>query len=340
LEKALRIAVLWRPGRNVEMQKAYSGEEIPDDAAEEAGLLRDGLEEAGYRAQLVRWRNDNLCGMYRDLGDSSIDLVFNASSTQEVCFLHAAGIPFCGSGPELVSQSKATRKKILIYDGVRTAPFVVVMSDGDARGAEVPLSALRNGWEPRGPLAYPLFVKPVEGRGSSGVSDDSIVRDGPSLLRQVEMIVTRLGQGALVESYLSGREVTVGVVGDPPVPLTPLEIEYNGVRTNSYRHKMDNEITHCPARLSDKAMSRVKETALAAFDALGARDFARIDTIVDGEDLPVVLELNTFAGLHVLTGAEKYLHASYIGAMARATGLSRGRMLSTIVESAGHRYGL
>ena len=331
---SLRIAVLWRPGRNVEMQQAFSGEAIADDAQEEAELLRDGLADAGHHAFLVQWRRDDIARTLYDLRRFSVDLVFNASSDQEVCLLHAAGIPYCGSGPDLVTTSKATRKKILMYAGLRTSPFVVIGREGKVTGGGLTLEDLRRGWEPRKPLQYPLFVKPIAGRGSSGVSDDSIVYDLPSLIRQVEMIVCRLGQGALVENYLVGQEVTVGIIGDPPVALTPLEIEYNGAKTNTYEHKMDKEIMHCPARLSPLATTRVQDTARRVFDVLGARDFARVDTIVDKEGLPHVLEINTFAGLHILTGIEKRAHASYIGVMAKASGLSRAALLDAIASSA------
>lgn len=341
MASSLRIAVLWRERRNVELQEQFIGCEMPDDAVEEAALLRDGLRDAGHTTFLVRWRPDDVGQVLRDLSACRANLVFNASSLHEVCFLEAAGIPYCGSGPGLVAMDKAARKKILAAEGVTTAPFVVVSGQGPSRGTIVALDDLkREAREPKLSLSYPLFVKPVEGRGSAGVSDDSIVRDRASLVRQCEMIVTRLGQGALVEPYLTGKEVTVGIIGDPPRTLEPLEIEYNGARTNSYEHKMDQEIFHCPARLGPAALVRVREAALAAFIALGARDFARVDTIVDEDGIPTVLELNTFAGLHILSGKERTLHASYIGAMAKAMGLSRGQVLGAIVDSACHRYGI
>lgn len=327
-DDSVRIAVLWRPGRNVEMQRAFVERDIPDDAREEAELLRDGLRDAGYHAYLVEWRPRDLAAMLEEFGSSYTGLVFNASSVREVCFLEAAGIPYCGSGPGLVSADKAVRKMILAHHGVRTSPFVVVSSPEE----------LPDGWEPRPPLKYPLFVKPVEGRGSSGVSDDSIVHDFSSLVRQAGRIIRLLGQAALIENYLVGKEVTVGIVGDPPLALPPLEIEYNGARTNTYEHKMDREIMHCPARLSGEAAAEAAATARAAFRALGARDFGRADMIVDGDGRAIVLELNTFAGLHILTGNEVNLHASYMGVMARAGGFSRADLLGAITRSALRRY--
>ncbi|HCJ10447.1 MAG TPA: D-alanine--D-alanine ligase [Clostridiales bacterium] len=333
----MKIAVLWRPGRNVEWQNRYLGTTIPDDALEEATLHRDGLIEAGHDAELVCWRQDDLAGMLEELGGGRFDLVFNASSLAEVAFLEAAGIPYCGSGLDLVALDKAARKKILVYHGIPTAPFFVVDDASRATGGAVPLAELKNGWRPPEPLSYPLFVKPVRGRGSSGISDESIVHNHDELVRQAEKIITRLDQGALVERYVQGREVTVGLIGERPVVLTPLEIEYNQVKTNTYEHKMDREIFHCPARFSDSELERFKAVALDAFRALGARDYGRVDMMVDDRGQPTVLELNTFAGLQIVTGREEHLHASYIGEMARAMGMSRSELLGTIVESAARR---
>ena len=337
MSPSLRIAVLWRPGRNVEMQRAFTGEDIPDDALEEAILLRDGLTAAGHEACLVRWEPDP-AETLAELRVLASQLVFNVSSDKEAALLHAAGIPYCGSGIGLIALDKAARKKIMLHDGVLTPPFVVVVPDGKAKGSEVSVSDIGRGWEPEPPMEYPLFVKPVEGRGSAGVSDDSIVTNRRELHRQVQAITGQLGQGALVENYIQGREVTVGIIGDPPVVLEPLEIEYRSAKTNSFEHKQDREIMHCPARVSHEERERVIKEALRAFEVLGARDFARVDTILAHDGRPWVLELNTFAGLHMVTGKERHLHASYIGAMAKAMGLSAAEILSRIVDSAQKRY--
>jgi D-alanine-D-alanine ligase len=332
----LKIAVLWRPGRNVAWQSQFLGREFPDDAIEEATLHRDGLREAGYTAELVQWRGDDLPGMLSEL--RQFGMVFNASSVEEVALLEISGIPFTGSGLNLVSLDKATRKKLWVYHGVPTSPFVLIDDDSRAGGHVLPLSDVKDPrWEPPQGMTYPLFVKPVRGRGSAGITDDSIVTDREGLVRHAESIITRIGQGALVEKYLQGREVTVGIIGHPPMVLMPLEIEYNQARTNTFEHKQDNEIMHCPARLDTAALVRVKEVALQAFQAIDARDYGRVDTIVDEAGNPMALELNTFAGLQILTGKEHHLHASYIGTMAKTMGLDRAFVLSQIVESARRR---
>jgi D-alanine-D-alanine ligase len=339
-DRRLRIAVFWRPGRNVTLQGRYLGQQFPDDAIEEAALHRDGLREAGHEADLVQWRPDDIAAMFCELRDAGYDLAFNASSLAEVAFLEALGLPYCGSGLDLVALDKAARKKLWVYHGVPTAPFFVVDRPRRAGGHVLALSEISEpGWRPPSPLDYPLFVKPVRGRGSAGITDDSIVTDQAGLGRQAASIIDRLDQGALVESYLVGREVTVGILGDPPMALTPLEIEYNQARTNTYLHKQDNEIMHCPARLSPARLARVKEVALEAFLAAGARDYGRVDTIVNAAGEPVALEINTFAGLQIVTGDETHLHASYIGTAAKAMGMTRADVLGSIVAAARRRLG-
>jgi D-alanine-D-alanine ligase len=324
----------------VELQCRLTGAEIPDDAIEEASLHNDALHEAGHDARLIKWNARDPVKTAIELHAIDVDLVFNASSLAEIALLEAVGIAYCGSGLDLVALDKAARKKLWSFHGVNTAPFVVVNSDSAASGHSLPLSAIGPDWIPEPPLAYPLFVKPVCGRGSAGVSDSSIVEDGTALRRQVDVITSRMGQGALVESYVKGREVTVGIIGDPPRILDPLEVEYNKARTNTFDHKMDNEILHCPARLDGEALAAAKDTAMRAFMAVGARDYGRVDMIVDDGGQATVLEINAFAGLHMLTGRERDLHASYIGTVAHVMGLNRAELIGSIVESARRRYWL
>ncbi len=270
---------------------------------------------------------------------SHYDLIFNASSLHEIALLEICGFPFCGSPLELVSLDKATRKKIWVYHDVPTAPFFVIDKDEREGGHIIGLNKLKD--PQRGPtnipISFPLFVKPVRGRNSTGISDDSIVYNHEALVKQAEKIIKRLDQGALVETYIKGQEVTVGLIGDPPTLLEPLEIEYNKTLTNTFEHKKDNEIVHCPARLKKETKKKVKEVALCAYKTIGARDFGRVDTIIDPEGNPIVIEINTFAGLQVLTGKEKHLHSSYIGIMAKKMGLNSGMVLEIIVNSAARR---
>ena len=186
-----------------------------------------------------------------------------------------------------------------------------------------------------------MFVKAVGGRGSAGLCDESFVHNDSELERACARILETMHQGALVEEYIQGPEVTVGVIGngDDLQVLPPLEVEYGqGAKTNSFVHKQDNEILHCPARLPQPVLDRIVQAAAAAFISVEARDFGRIDFIYDVErQQPYALELNTFAGLQILSGAEAHLHQSYIGKMAMAMGWSSQELFRRLLDTSMRR---
>ena len=86
----------------------------------------------------------------------------------------------------------------------------------------------------------------------------------------IDKITHKIGQAALVEEFVKGREITVGIIGNNnPRVLPILEIEYNSAITNTYEHKMlDNEIIHCPADFSKAEENRIKDTAKRIYKVL------------------------------------------------------------------------
>lgn len=318
----MKVGVLWRKFRNIELQKNIK-RDLYDDAYEEAFQHATALRKAGHDVVMMEWKR-NVPDFYRKLMDERIDIVFNASSTEEVACLEILGIPYVGSGLELVATSKATRKKILLYHKVPTPRFKVI-EDME----EINLEGLK----------FPLFVKPIRGRGSAGISDENIVRNHQQLKKVVAKIISRIKQPALVEEYIQGRELTVGLIGNEKLEVLPvLEISYNGCKTNNFEHKMfDKEIIECPAKLSPLELRLVKKVAKDTFKVLGVRDFGRVDMILSTDGLPYVLELNTFAGL---TMPEGEAHIGYMGYMARAAGMDAAEFLNKILNSALKRYGL
>ena len=121
----MKVGVFWRKYRNVELQKRISLENIYDDAYDEAFQHMTALKEAGFDAALIQWKKDPNETL-KELISQKIDIVFNASSLKEVAFLEAYGIPFVGSGIDLVATSKAARKKLVAYHNLPTPKFFVV----------------------------------------------------------------------------------------------------------------------------------------------------------------------------------------------------------------------
>ncbi len=326
----MKVGVLWRKYRNVEQQMRLTPDKVYDDAYEEAYHHYTALQEAGYDACLIEWKKDPR-ETYRTIRKEKVDIVFNASSLKEVVFLETFGIPYVGSGLDLVAMDKAKRKEIVAYNKLPTAKFVVA-NDPD----NIPPINLK----------YPLFVKPVKGRGSAGITEENIVYRYEDLPRVVRKITAKIGQEALIEEYIEGREITVGIIGyENPMVLPVVEIEYNSAKTNTFEHKMyDLEIIHCPARLSAEEEELVKDTALKIYKALNAKDYGRIDMILGKDGVPYFLELNTYAGLTMDSSRDEdgnmKIHHGYMGYAAKAQGFTKGQFIGKILESAIERYGL
>ncbi|MCF6463481.1 D-alanine--D-alanine ligase family protein, partial [Clostridium sp. Cult1] len=241
------------------------------------------------------------------------------------------GIPYVGSGIDLVPLNKAQRKEIVAYNKLHTPNFVIA-NDADSI--------------PEINLNYPLFVKPIDGRGSAGINEDNIIYTYKELPRVVKKITERIGQKALIEEFIEGREITVGVIGyKKPVVLPIVEIEYNSAKTNTFEHKMyDNEIIHCPANFSKEDKKRIKDAALNIYRVLNGKDYSRIDMIVGKDGIPYFLEINTFAGLTMDSKKDEdgkmKVHHGYMGYAAKAAGMTAAEFIGNILESAIERYGL
>ena len=319
----MKVGVFWRRFRNVELQCKLTQDKVFDDAYDEAFQHYNAIREAGFDAVLIEWKNDPRKTL-QELVNEKVDLVFNASSLKEVAFLEAFGIPFVGSGLDLVATSKSTRKKLVAFHKLPTPRFVI---------------ATRPDRIPEHDLKYPLFVKPIRGRGSAGISEENVVKNPDDLPRVVAKITDKIGQAALIEEFIKGREITVGIIGyENPRVLPLLEIEYNSVITNTFEHKMlDNEIVHCPADLAPEIEKRISETALKIYKILNAKDYGRIDMILSEDGVPYFLEINTFAGLTMSSGKA---HNGYMGYMAEALGMTAGEFIGSIIESAIKRYRL
>ncbi len=314
--------MLHRPYRNTEWQTKFSGQSFPDDAIEESRHHAAAITANGHETEILTWSRD-ICENVKRLQAGYYDMVANASSLEEVALLELLNIPFMGSGLNLVALDKAARKRLWEHSGVVTPGFAHISQLSELESARLP--------------AFPLFVKPVRGRGSAGITDESIVHNHEELRRACKRILETMDQGALVEEYIQGTEVTVAVIGngEQATVLPPLEVEYSeGVKTNSFAHKQDREVLHCPARLPQSAIRQLQQAAKSAFISLEARDFGRIDFIYDhNRQQPYALELNTFAGLQILTGEEAHLHQSYIGKMAMEMGWSSQQLFKRLLDS-------
>lgn len=237
--------------------------------------------------------------LYQDLTRAGRpDLVFNlatgagsrAYQAHIAALLELAGVAFTGSGmfAHSLALQKATAKAVFRAAGLPTADWAVVPP-----GA--PLS---------GELPLPALVKPVAEGSSLGIHAGSVVADRAGAQVAVARIHAEFREPALIESFLTGREFTVAVLGNSPPRALPAEelVFATGHSTGFYTvgvKARDEARPVCPADCDPSLSRELARLAEGAFTALGCRDYARVDIRLDAGGRPNLLEVNTLPGLEV-----------------------------------------
>jgi D-alanine-D-alanine ligase len=253
------------------------------------------------------------------------DAVFNiceglhgyAREAQVPALLEAYDIPhvFSDALTLAVSLDKAWSKRIVSAAGVPTAPCAVIERASDIANVT---------------LAYPLFLKPVAEGSGKGVDARSRVTNAAELRLVATELLARFRQPVLAETYLPGREFTVGITGtgDDACVLGVLEISPTGKAEGSdygyaNKERCDENILY---RLVEDAQSQAAaEVALQAWRALRCRDGGRIDVRNDSAHRPQFVEVNPLAGLNPLHSDLCFL--------AGFKGLSYRELIGLIMDS-------
>jgi D-alanine-D-alanine ligase len=318
----LRIGLLNKKRGNFAIQEKFVGADgAVDETDAEVEHHEQALTEAGYAVYQIHWGPNFI----NDLSDSPVDLIFNVSSLVEAAILEELEIPYVGSDTFTiaVATDKSLAKRLWQHTGLPTSPFHIARTERDC---EV--------FKDDPPFEYPLFIKPVAGRGSAGINDASIVDNYDQLVSEVVERYETIGQPILIEKLLQGREITLGVLGNDEDArvLSPLEIVYReeSVTLTFEKKELDDDSFFCPAPLTAEETNMMQRLALQAYRVLGFKDYGRIDTILTAEG-PFLLEGNTFAGL-MCTPKEK--PHSYMGFMARAEEKDGKDLLDEIVQAA------
>ena len=235
--------------------------------------------------------------------------------------LEMAGVPYTGSGPlgHTLALDKVVTKTLIAHAGVRTPRSVVTSIPDDPE-----LSVLR----------FPVVVKPRQESTSYGLR---LAEDRGQAREAIDEVVARYRQDALVEEYIDGREVCVGLIGNGPTTtcLPAVEIDF-GQRTSrllthadKFKRAQEQAERVCPAPLGPATLLEIEQAALASFAACHCRDYARVDIRVDHDGVPWVLEINSMASLG---GGGSYVLA------AQVAGYDHTALVNLILDTAWHRY--
>ena len=207
-------------------------------------------------------------------------------------FLDLHGIAYVASGKAALDKEhdKVRAKRIMRGANVATAKFFSTAPDEHPNAESIP-------------LAFPLFVKPIEGGDSRGVDADSVVHDIEGFRRKVHDIHETHLSRALVETHLSGREYSVGILEDASSgTLRAMPIEIVAAPNRNGDRVLDFDIKKQDAEEVKQVMdmtvhAQLCDLARAAFRALGGKSLGRIDIMMDHENVPHFIEANLMPGL-------------------------------------------
>ena len=265
---------------------------------------------------------------------SRTDLVFNIAEgiggeSRESCvpaILEFLRIHYTGPGVECtaIALDKALTKRLLKQHGIPTAPWALVSPQGSEGVKD---------------LKMPVVVKPVHEGSSIGIEGKISIKESlRGALKRAQDIVEKFNQAALVEEYLPGPEITVGILGngEPKVlPLLEIYSEMYPSKTGSMMTRDAKTIYESdsfsgpPRNLTLQDKRRVREVALKTYRVLGCRDFGRVDIRFDGNGEPAVMDVNPIPGLSPRTQ-----DVSYFTKICRLAGMTYEEMVWKIVDVA------
>lgn len=293
--------------------------------------ISDALKKGGHQVKAFEGDKDLIDRleefMPRVVKGERPGMVFNISYgiqgqaryTHVPSILEMVGIPYVGSGPEAHSLSldKVVAKMVFRQHDVPTPDFAVLYGPN----IEPP------------DMEYPLIVKPRSEAVSFGIK---IVNDDAELKEAAQAIFDAFQQPVLVEQYIEGREVNVGLIGNnPPETLPPAELVFGedgpAIYTWEDKTRKSGRIVEvvCPAPLEPELTQRAQEIAVRSFHALGCYDCARVDMRLDKDGNFYVLEINSLPSLGE--------HGSYLQGAA-AVGMDFAALINRLVEVAATRY--
>jgi D-alanine-D-alanine ligase len=184
-------------------------------------------------------------------------------------------------------------------------------------------------------LKYPVILKLLKEDASIGISEFSVVDNFINLSKQVAFLQRTYKQDILIEEFIDGRELNVAVLGNNILPISEIEfktlppglpkiVTYDGKWMEDSVY-FENTKPVCPAILNGKIKKRVERTAMLAFEAMGCRDYARIDIRLNEQNIPFVIEVNPNPDISTDSGFAR---------AAAAAGLSYAEMLHCIANFA------
>lgn len=305
------------------------------DSEKTVFAIAEAIKKGGHQVNLLDAHED----LFSYFKNHRTDMVFNIAEgngtklreSEVPAILDILDIPYTGSGvvTMAIALNKALTKKILLGENLTTPNFQLFVKGKERLDAG---------------LKFPLIVKPNREGSAKGILSSSVVNDETKLYEEVKKVVSFYKQEALVEEFIEGKELTVGVLANGEVRVLPiLEIDFSTCKDSSeyfyswrmkeYQGNADMGLSptfYCPARLDKETAEKIKGIALRCHEILGCQDMSRTDIRLSKDNTPYVLEVNPLPGLDP--------DESNFPMMAKAAGIDYAEVINSILESAFRRY--
>ena len=310
----------------------------PEDALEEY----DSLETVDAIAKAIEAQHHSVVKLgggrefLNNVLGQKVDLVFNIAEglgnyrsreAQVPSVLEMLGVPYSGSDPLClaVSLEKPLTKKLVSLSGVATPRWQVVTDTRQLKEVE---------WSQ---FPLPAFAKPAHEGSSKGIRITSRLENSQQIVEAVTELLEYYKQPVMVEEFINGEEVTVGLVGNSPPKVVGIMRVFPRKKTDYFVYSLEVKrdweslLTYeCPALLGKGVLQDIADSSLKAFEALGCRDFTRMDFRISPEGTPYFLEMNPLPGLNPKSGD--------LPIMAGKMGWTYESLISAVLNAALQRY--
>jgi D-alanine-D-alanine ligase len=275
---------------------------------------------------------DGRGNLFAKLKKTKPDIVFNWYSMPGVAqayvpaLLEKIGMPYTGCSAlcHALAMHKGLTSKVLRYDKLPVPPFALVS---------------RKQREPSRRVEFPVLVKPCSLGASEGISEASFVESAEELPEAIDAALA-VDKEVVITKYISGRELTVGVIGNRKLQILPIlekQFDISPGAPRIFTEKMKKKSSHwhynvtVPEMTEEEEMA-VKKISTRAYRSIRCTDYARVDLRLDKQKVPWILEVNTLPGI--------YPKFSPMARMAAEIGKTAEYLALRILEEAVERHGL
>jgi D-alanine-D-alanine ligase len=269
------------------------------DSPETVAIISSALESRGHQVVRLGGGGEFLDNIRRE----KVDIVFNIAEgkgnyrsreSQVPAVLEMLDIPYTGSDPQCLAicLDKPVTKRLVASEGITTPKWQLVASDEEMD---------RISWDG---FPFPAIIKPAYEGSSKGIRLTSLAENVPQAEAEVSRILSGYHQPVMVEEFIDGDEVTVGIIGNAPPRLVgmmrilPKKPEKHFVYSLEVKRDYVNLVDYeSPVCLPGDVLGKLEDFSIRAFKALGCRDFSRVDFRVRRDGTPCFLEINPLPGL-------------------------------------------